>query len=69
MLLETLASNIVFERPSEPNIKEDDTSNESPRKEWNKGEGQPLAAILQAKTLQTATYAIPANSESHIWIV
>jgi len=69
-LLDTLASNIVFERPSEPSVTEgeEDTSappteptappTDSPRSEWRKLEGQPLAQLLQAKTLQTATYAI-----------
>ena len=28
------------------------------RKQWSNEQGQPLVAILQEKTLQTATYAV-----------
>lgn len=39
---------------------------DSPRRQWDKKEGQPLAAMLQAKTLQTATYAVTSNSKTEV---
>lgn len=64
-----MSSSIVFERPGEPNTTTTEESEEgasvpvdSPRRLWDKKEGQPLAAMLQNKTLQTATYAVTSKS-------
>lgn len=55
-------SNIVFEHPeSKPGDKMPEAE---ARKHWEEKEGIPLVAMLQEKTLQTATYAVKNNPGS-----
>ena len=45
-------------------------SEEGGRKHWGGGEGAaPLVAMLQEKTLQTATYSVPNTTQSeYVWV-
>ena len=59
------SSNIVFERPG---VGGEPAPPSDARKQWTGGDGASLVAMLQEKTLQTATYGVQKGAtQSKCW--
>ena len=57
----------MFERPSPSDMSSAGDVPVEVRRKWGEGEGIPLAAMLQEKTLQTGTYAVN-NTQSMCYV-
>lgn len=63
-LITETSSNIVFERHSSSTVSSEGHAPVEVRKKWGEGEGIPLVAMLQEKTLQTGNYAVNSTQST-----